>query len=96
MYLNKKLLHLAELSKLNVSNQNDMLEAIDEIVSLIAHLKTIDTDNVEPLCHPLETLQPLRNDEVTFCNFSEQLKKTTTDKFRNGFFITPSSIQSKP
>ena len=63
--------HLAKLSCLEVSTEqtNQISKELENILSLVAELQSVDTKGVEPLFHPLSIIQslnqPLRQDKVT-------------------------------
>ena len=58
---------LTRLSQLQLSSEEErlVLDDLGHIVELIDELQAIDTDGVEPLAHPLDMDQPLRDDTVT-------------------------------
>ena len=58
---------LTRLSQLELSAEEErlVLDDLGHIVALIDEMQAIDTDGVEPLAHPLDMDQPLRDDTVT-------------------------------
>jgi len=63
--------HLAKLSCLEISTEqtNQISKELENILSLVAELQSVDTKGVEPLFHPISMIQalnqPLRQDIVS-------------------------------
>ncbi len=66
---------VARLAQLGLSNDDaDRLNSdLNNILSMIDSLQTIDTDGIQPMAHPLGFNQPLRDDVVTHQDNREQL-----------------------
>lgn len=56
--------HLARLA-INAKDIPDYTKNLSSILDLVEQMKQVDTDNVEPMAHPLESTQRLRDDIVT-------------------------------
>jgi aspartyl-tRNA(Asn)/glutamyl-tRNA(Gln) amidotransferase subunit C len=62
--------HLAKLSSLeiNAEQAQQISEELENILSLVAELQSVNTDDVEPLFHPIAMIQslqqPLREDII--------------------------------
>jgi aspartyl-tRNA(Asn)/glutamyl-tRNA(Gln) amidotransferase subunit C len=65
---------------------------LGNILSLVDQLSAANTDNVEPLAHPLDALQRLRADDVTESNQREafQAIAPTTE---SGLYLVPRVIE---
>ena len=63
----KTLDRLTRLSQLQLSAEEErlVLDDLGHIVALIDEMQAVDTEGVEPLAHPLDMDQPLRDDAVT-------------------------------
>lgn len=59
--------HLAHLAKLALTEREESAAKADleRIIDMVDQMQATDTSGVEPLAHPLETIQRLRADEVT-------------------------------
>ncbi len=59
--------HIATLARLefDVAEMPDFVEKLGSIVDFVDQLQQADTDDVEPMAHPLDQIQRLRPDEVT-------------------------------
>src|SRR4051794_22952270 len=57
---------VAELARLELSDQevSTFTSQLGEILKYVEQLQKVDTQNIEPLTHPLELKTPLRADEV--------------------------------
>ncbi len=84
---------IATLARLRV-DRSDVDEAtarFGEILNMIDQMRTVDTAGVEPLAHPLDTVQRLRADEVTETNHREEMLALAPSS-RNGLFLVPKVI----
>ena len=59
--------NLCVLSRLEVTpgEMEGVAAKLSEIVTLVDALQAVDTDGVEPMAHPLDRAQQLREDRVT-------------------------------
>ena len=69
--------HLCNLSKLNLDDeeQSIFLSQMQSILDMIEELQDVDTGDIEPMAHPLQMTQRLRDDEVTEFNDREKYEK---------------------
>ena len=76
--------------KLDEEETKEMAEDFNDILEMFETLDNIDTENVEPSFHPVETESKTRKDEV-----KESLNKEetfqNTDNEEDGFFKGPSA-----
>ena len=86
--------HLCNLSKLNLDDeeQSVFLSQMQSILDMIEELQEVDTGDIEPMAHPLQKTQSLRDDEVTEFNDREKYKKNT-DFAEDGFYKVPKVIE---
>ena len=78
MSLNKKQVkEIAQLAKLSINDSEIEQSTIElnNILSLMTELGEIDTDQVEPMAHPLEMSQRLREDVVSEADFLKNFKQ---------------------
>jgi len=64
---------------------------LSNILSLVDQLSAANTDNVEPLAHPLDAVQRLRADEITESNQREAFQ-ATAPATENGLYLVPRVI----
>ena len=86
--------HLCNLSKLNLDEeeQSVFLSQMQSILDMIEDLQDVDTGDIEPMAHPLQMTQRLRDDEVTEFNDREKYQKNT-DFAEDGFYKVPKVIE---
>jgi len=65
---------------------------LGNILSLVDQLSAADTDNVEPLAHPLDAVQRLRTDDVTETNQREAFQ-AIAPATEDGLYLVPRVIE---
>jgi len=85
---------LAHLARINIGDDllDNITDNINNILGLVDQLQQADTDNVEPMSHPLDAIQRLRADEVTEGNQREQLQ-AVAPATEAGLFLVPQVIE---
>ena len=85
--------HLCNLSKLNLDEEEQtvFLSQMQSILDMIEELQEVNTGDIEPMAHPLQMTQRLRDDEVTEFNDREKYQKNT-DFAEDGFYKVPKVI----
>ena len=85
---------LAHLARINIGDDliDNITDNINNILGLVDQLQQADTDNVEPMSHPLDATQRLRADEVTEGNQREQLQ-SVAPATEAGLFLVPQVIE---
>jgi aspartyl-tRNA(Asn)/glutamyl-tRNA(Gln) amidotransferase subunit C len=87
----KKIAHLA---RLNLSEQEIAQYApqLSGILNFIEQLSNADTTQVEPLAHPLDISQRLRDDVVTEINLREKYQQIAPQT-EAGLYLVPKVIE---
>ena len=67
-------------------------DAINEILTLIDKMQSVDTSQVDPLANPHDAVQRLREDEVTAFDQREQLMSNAPEA-EDGLFLVPKVIE---
>ena len=85
--------HIAELARLkfNEKELNSFMHQLNEILSYVEKLNELDTENVEPLSHPVENTNVFRDDEVMPSVTREEALKNAPNK-NESFFKVPKVI----
>ena len=85
--------HLCNLSKLNLDEDEQFvfLSQMQSILEMIEELQEVDTGEIEPMAHPLEMTQRLRDDKVIEFNDRDKYQKNT-DFAEDGFYKVPKVI----
>ena len=91
---NKEVSQIAYLSRLQVeeSSLESITADLNNILDLVEQLSELDTDSVEPMSHPLNMTQRLREDEVTETDQSE-LFQSIAPKTGKSHYLVPTVIE---
>ena len=95
MSINKdQIKYLSLLSRMDIqeSEINDVEEKLTKIIDFVDQLQSIDTDEIEPMAHPLNQSQRLRADKVVEENFRDKIQKNAKSTER-GMNIVPKVIE---
>ena len=87
----EKIAHLAMLA----IDEKDVPEYVNElsrILDLVKQMDAIDTDGIEPMAHPQDVSQRLREDKETEHNQRDELQKNAPQVER-GLFLVPRVIE---
>ncbi|NWN91311.1 Asp-tRNA(Asn)/Glu-tRNA(Gln) amidotransferase subunit GatC [Marinobacter adhaerens] len=85
---------VAVLARIRVDDaQISALESdLGNILNLVDELSAADTENIEPLSHPLDAVQRLRADEVTETNRREAFQ-AIAPATEDGLYLVPRVIE---
>ncbi len=86
-----KIAYLARLS-IDPAQADRVLQDMDRILDFVDQMQQVDTSGIEPLAHPIEARQRLREDRVTESNQREALLKNAPAT-ENGLFLVPKVIE---
>lgn len=89
----KKTMKKAYIS-LNEQELEIVLAKIKNILEDSQILKNINTENIEPLIHPIKNVQSLRKDVITNNNNIQELEKIAP-QFANGCYLVPNILINK-
>ena len=85
--------YISSLSKLKMEDaeMENYSPQISDILKMIQQLEKVDTDDIEPMAHPLNMKQRLRVDVITEENHRELYQKNAVE-FEEGFYKVPKVI----
>jgi len=85
--------YISSLSKLKMEDaeMENYSHQISDILKMIRQLEMVDTDDIEPMSHPLNMKQRLRVDVMTEENHRELYQKNAVE-FEEGFYKVPKVI----
>ncbi|WP_298634683.1 Asp-tRNA(Asn)/Glu-tRNA(Gln) amidotransferase subunit GatC [uncultured Umboniibacter sp.] len=91
---NESVQHVAELAMLSLDQPaiDKATTKLNQVLDMIDKLQAVDTENVEPLAHPLDAIQVLRADEVTKLNRREALLSNAPEA-QDGQFVVPRVVE---
>ncbi len=85
---------IANLARLSFNDQQsaDYANSLNKILSMMEHLKSIDTEQVEPLKSPFDHAQPLRADVVSESNMRAHYQ-AVAPATQAGLYLVPRVIE---
>lgn len=85
---------IARLARLEIKAEDVDVYAgeLSGILDFVDQLNAADTDDVEPMAHPLEQVQRLREDEVTETNRRERFQSIAPE-VEDGLYLVPKVIE---
>tara|TARA_Y100000996_G_scaffold412448_1_gene398601 strand:+ start:727 stop:1008 length:282 start_codon:yes stop_codon:yes gene_type:complete len=86
-------LKIANLAKIEIddSKANEIKTNLEKILNLVDEMNQVDTDNIEPMSHPSNLKQYLRDDEVTEDN-ERDLFQDNNKYTADGYYKVPKII----
>ncbi|MGD8908598.1 MAG: Asp-tRNA(Asn)/Glu-tRNA(Gln) amidotransferase subunit GatC [Chromatiales bacterium] len=87
----EKIAHLARLA-LDESQTDAYAKDLSNILNLVEQLETVNTDEVEPMAHPLHMVQRLRGDRVTERDQREE-NQAVAPRVEAGLYLVPKVIE---
>jgi aspartyl-tRNA(Asn)/glutamyl-tRNA(Gln) amidotransferase subunit C len=87
----EKIAHLARLS-LEEAQIDAYAQELSNILGLVEQLEGANTDNVEPMAHPLHMAQRLRADEVTEADLRDE-HQAIAPSVESGLYLVPRVIE---
>lgn len=95
MSLDKEdIINIAHLARLAI-NEDDIPEYaqnLSNILALVEQMSQVDTSNVEPMAHPLDATQRLRDDKVTETNQRDHFQQIAPHT-ESGLYLVPKVIE---
>lgn len=86
----EKIAQLAAL-RLHDKDLTETTKMLNTILKLVDKMQLVDTTDVEPLAHPIETTQRLRPDMVTEQNHRDQYQQIAP-AVSDGLYLVPKVI----
>ncbi len=85
---------IAHLARLEVAEADvpEYVRNLSNILDLVAQMDSVDTDNVEPMAHPMEMAQRLREDVVTETNQRDHFQQIAPQT-EDGLYLVPKVIE---
>ncbi len=85
---------VAALAKLDISAEElpNYMDQINGVLRLIQNMQAVNTDDIEPLSHPLELQQRLREDVVSETNQRDALQAIAPETAA-GLYLVPKVIE---
>ncbi|MES9832311.1 MAG: Asp-tRNA(Asn)/Glu-tRNA(Gln) amidotransferase subunit GatC [Candidatus Thiodiazotropha sp. LLP2] len=87
----EKIAHLARMA-LDENQVEGYATELSKILALVEQLEAVETDDIEPMSHPLHMAQRLRQDEVTEVDCREE-NQSVAPQVENGLYLVPKVIE---
>ncbi|MFK5894643.1 MAG: Asp-tRNA(Asn)/Glu-tRNA(Gln) amidotransferase subunit GatC [Pseudomonadota bacterium] len=87
----RKIAYLARLG-IDEAAMPEYATSLTEILDFVEQMDSANTDNIQPMAHPQDMVQPLREDIVTEPNARELLMQNAP-KTEQGLFLVPKVIE---
>ncbi len=86
--------HIARLARIELADGDaqDTLDKLNRIFGLIEQMQAVDTREVEPMSHPQEVSQRLRDDVVTESDQREAFQ-AVAPQTEAGLYLVPKVIE---
>jgi aspartyl-tRNA(Asn)/glutamyl-tRNA(Gln) amidotransferase subunit C len=85
---------IAHLARIEITDEQARATAaqLNDIFAMIEQIGRVDTDRVEPMTHPLDGIQRLREDVVEQPPEREELMRNAPEQ-QDGLFLVPRVIE---
>ena len=82
--------HVAKLARLELTEEEKekFTRQLGDVLKYVDHMNEVDTASFEPLSHPIDFVNVMRDDVVHYEQTKEQLMANAPDE-ENGFFKVP-------
>jgi aspartyl-tRNA(Asn)/glutamyl-tRNA(Gln) amidotransferase subunit C len=87
----EKIAHLARL-QIEPTDISKYATNLSNILDLVAQMDAVDTNGVDPMAHPTEAVQRLRDDQVTETNQRDHFQ-AVAPLVENGLYLVPKVIE---
>ena len=87
----QRIAHLARL-ELSAPEAEAMQAQMNAILAMVDRMAAVDTAGVEPMSHPQEVTQPLREDRVTESDQREAFQ-SVAPQVDDGLYLVPKVIE---
>ena len=86
--------NISLLSKIKIDDEisSSLVKDLESILTMVNKMEELDTSKVNPLIHPLENTQTLREDIEKKDIEREKLQELSKEK-DSGFYLTPKVIE---
>jgi len=86
--------YIARLAMLEIAEQDvaDYAAALSRILGLVEQMNRVDTTDIDPMAHPLDVAQRLREDVVTEVDRREEFQRAAP-QVENGLYLVPKVIE---
>ena len=87
----EKIAHLARL-QIDPADVPEYATNLSNILDLVEQMDAVDTEGVDPMAHPTDAMQRLREDVVTESDQRDQFQ-AIAPQVENGLYLVPKVIE---
>lgn len=87
----QKIAHLARL-RINEETAEETAKSITNVLDLVDQLQSVNTEGVDPMSHPSDSVQRLRADEISENNQREAFQ-AIAPATEDGLYLVPKVIE---
>lgn len=87
-----KVAHLARIG-VEPAELKKLQQNIDQTMTLIDHMQTVDTEQISPMAHPLDMNQATRADLTQPCTQAELQQSAPANSINHDLYIVPQVIE---
>ena len=87
----EKIAHLARL-QIDPADVPEYATNLSNILDLVEQMDAVDTEGVDPMAHPTDAVQRLREDVVTETDQRDQFQ-SIAPQVENGLYLVPKVIE---
>jgi aspartyl-tRNA(Asn)/glutamyl-tRNA(Gln) amidotransferase subunit C len=90
----EQITRIATLARLELSADEtaDMRAKLNDILAMVGQMSAVDTAGIEPMSHPQEVMQRLRDDAVTERD-ERELFQSLAPALEDGLYLVPKVIE---
>jgi aspartyl-tRNA(Asn)/glutamyl-tRNA(Gln) amidotransferase subunit C len=94
MFSREEIARLARLARVEVAegDVDGLRSELDGILGLIDQMRAVDTAGIEPMSHPQEVMQRLRDDAVTEADQRDKLQ-AGAPAVEDGLYLVPRVVE---
>lgn len=91
---NDDVLYIAKLANLQLADSqvDQYKRELSRILDFVEHMNSVNVDHVEPMAHPQDMMQPLREDVITATNQREKFQ-AIAPATQDGLYLVPKVIE---
>ena len=86
--------HIARLARIELADADTaaLQRELNDILAMVEQMRAVDTSGVEPMSHPQEARQRLREDRVTESD-ERELFQSIAPQVEDGLYLVPQVIE---
>ncbi len=85
---------VAELAQLQIDENEfeSVMQKMNEILEMVEDMQSVDTSGIEPMAHPLDATQTLREDQITETDQHDRYQQLAPEA-ESGLYLVPRVVE---